>query len=297
MNSSNAIINFRMHATLLTSIWTVGILLDVFSVLIITLSKKKLIPIEFKILMAQSISLIIFKIIIDSEIILNLVSMRYRKYCLYTILKLAIIASGSYTMLILFYYSLFQASKVSRTRLFVMVYELVHKKKNFTVFQIGIGFLSIFLSIFYYLLAYLDVNQCPNVNFLMKKMIFNGSLITQIVIISLLPIFVYISTAVYIYFSSNRRLLSGNTIIRVRYRKNINVLLKFLALAAIFALGFWLLNAFFIISFIFPDSISYVIIEYTSFVFFSIMYSLLIFIHSITKKTLKMYFFRIFKSR
>ena len=299
MNSSNASLDdgHELKTTILMSIWTVGILLDVFNIFIITLSKPKLIPLEFYILMTLSISLVEFKIIIDTNIILNFISEKYHKYCIFTILNLGILSSGCFNMLTLFYYSLFQASNVSRSKLFVMVHEMVHKTKAFIIYQICNGFLSIFLSALYFFLAYLDVNKCPNVYFLMNKFIFNGSLITQLVFASFLPISVYISTAVYIFFFTNRGLMSHDSMIKARFRKNLIVMLKFLALATFFALGIWLLNICFCISFTFPGSISYVITGYLSFFFFSLMNSSLIFIHSITKKTLKIYVIRIFKSR
>ena len=296
MNATSDI-GYELKTTLLMSIWTGGILLDVINIIIITLSKPKLIPLEFYILMTLSISLVEFKIIIDINITLNVISTTFHEYCIYTILNLGILASGTFNMLTLFYYSLFQASNASRTRLFVMVYELVHKKKSFLVFQIFNGFLSIFLSVLYFLLSYRDVNQCPNIYFLMNKFIFNGSIITQIVIISLLPIFVYVSTAVYVFFTAKRRILSQDTMLKARCRKNLIVMLKFLALATIFALGIWLLNICYCLSFVLPSSISYTITAYLSFVFFSLMSTFLIIIHSITKKTFKVYFFRIFKSR
>ena len=297
MNNSNATSNayHDLHSTLLMSMWTVGLLLDVFNIVIITLSKPKLIPLEFYILMTLSISLVEFKIIIDTNIILNFISEKYHQYCTFTILNLGILSSGCFNMLTLFYYSLFQASNVSRIKLFVMVHELVHKKKTFIIYQICNGFLSIFLSALYFFLAYLDVNQCPKVYFLMNKFIFNGSLITQLVFASFLPIFVYISTAVYIYFFSNRGLISKDNMQRARFRKNLIVMLKFLTLATFFALGIWLLNICYCVSFLFPGSIAYIITGYLSFFFFSLMNSSLIFIHSITKKTLKSYVFCIFK--
>ena len=242
--------------------------------------------------MTLSISLVGFKAIIDSQMILNVISQKYHEYCIYTILNLSILASGSYTMLTLFYYSLFQASNVSRIKLFVMVHELVHKKKTFIIYQIFNGFLSILPSLLYFFLAYRDVNECPNVYFLMNKFFYNGALVIQLVIESLLPIFVYVSAAVYIFFFSNRSLISQDNTKEARFRKNLNVLLKFLALATIFAFGIWFLNTCFLISFIIPGSISYIITGYLSVVFFSLMSLFLILIHSITKMTLKMYIFR-----
>ena len=300
MNSSILDILFptsqHFHFILYVSIWTVGILIGFLCLLIILLSKPKLIPLEFYILITISISLMVFKIIVDSQFILLLISEKYIEYCIFTILNLISLTLGFCILLTIFYYSLFQASNVSRSRLFVMVHELVHKKKTFIIYQFGIGFLSMFLFLLYFFLAYRDVNECPNIVFIMNKIIYNGSLITQLVFASFLPISVYISTAVYIFFS-NRRYLSQDTISQARFRKNLIVLIKFLGLAIIFVLSICLLSIFYLLAFVAPNSIGIFITAYSSFVSFSLMHLFLILVHSITQMTLKMLFIRIFKSR
>lgn len=285
----------HLHFILYVSIWTIGILIGFLCLLVIILSKPKLIPLEFHILMTLSISLNVFKIIVNSQFILLSISDKYNQYCVFAILNLSCLGMGFFILLNMFYYSLFQASKVSRSRLFVLVYKLVHNNKTFIIYQVFNGFLSIFLSLMYFFLAYRDVNQCPNIFFIMNKMIRNGSLITQLVFSSLLPIFVYVSTAVYIFVSSKRRLLSQDTILKARNRKNIIVLLKFLALATIFVFSIWLLIVFYLLAFVASYSIGFFVTAYTSFISFSLINLFLIVVHSITKKNLKMYFFRIFK--
>ena len=294
MNSSNATENtssLEPHTAILLSIWTVGMFIGAFSILIILLSKPKLILLEFYILMTLSISIIGFKVIIESMFILMVITEKYIEHCIYSILNLASLAFGFYTLLTMFYYSLFQASNVSRARLFVMVHEFVHKKNTFVIYQVGIGVFGISLSVLYFFLAYRDLNECPNIFIVMNK--FLSILITQIAIASLLPIFVYISTSIYLVYSNRR---SQNFTLNARSDKNLSVLLKFLVLASVLVLSNWLLNVTHFLPFIVPGTISFLLTGYLSFVSFSLMHLVLIFIHSITKMTLKIYFFRIFKS-
>lgn len=303
MNNSNATMEevyYDVHTISLMSIQTIGILIGIFCIIIIILSKPKLILTEFYILMTISISLIIFKIIIDSQFILMLISQEYIGYCIFAILNLSSLTLGFCILLSFFYYSLFQVSNVSRSRLFVLLHELVHKKKTFIIYQIAIGFLSMFLFLLDFFMAYSDFNQCPSIFFLMSKIISNGSLIIQMVFACSLPIFVYLSTTVYIFCSSKRRSsisISNNSMVNDRSGKNLNVLLKFLTLAVLFVFSFWLLNLFYFLSFISPNAISTLATAYTSFISFSLMHLFLILVHSITKTTLKTYFLKIFRFR
>ena len=301
MSNSNATmveVYQDLHTILLMSIQTIGIIIGIFCIIIVILSKPKLILTEFYILMTISISLIIFKIIIDSQFVLMLISHEFIGYCFFAILNLSNITFGFYILLTFFYYSLFQVSNVSRSRLFVLLHGLVHKKKTFIIYQIGIGFLSMFIFLLYFFMAYTDLNQCPNVFFLMNKITNNGSLIIQMVFACSLPIFVYLSTTVYIFFSSNRRIsITNNSMVNDRSGKNLNVLLKFLTLAVLFVFSFWLLNLFYFLSFIFPNAISTLATAYTSFISFSLMHLFLIIVHSITKTTFKTYILKIFRFR
>ena len=110
MNSS--ILNFlfptsqSFHFILYVSIWTVGILIGFMCLLIILLSKSKLIPLEFYILITISISLMAFKIIADSQFILLLISEKHIEYCIFTILNLSSLTLGFYILLTIFYYSI-----------------------------------------------------------------------------------------------------------------------------------------------------------------------------------------------
>jgi hypothetical protein len=294
-NATANIASLEPHTAILLSIWTIGIFIAAFSILIILLSKSKLILLEFYILMTLSISIIGLKIAIESMFIFMLLTENYFEYCIYSILNLISLALGFYTLLTMFYYSLFQASNVSRTRLFVMVHELVHKKKTFVIYQVCMGVVfGIFFPALHFFLAYRDLNECPNVYTLMNKFISNGTFIAEIVITSSLPILVYISTSIYIVYCSYRR--SQNFTINARSGKNLKVMLKFLALASILVLSNWLLNLTYFLPFFTYDAFSFIYTGYLSFVSFSLLHLVMIFIHSITKMTLKIYFFRIFKS-
>lgn len=298
MNSS---IEFQfkqdLHFILFMSIWAVGILIGLFCLLVIILSKPKLIPLEFHILMIFSFTTIEFKIVTEVMIISLYISPEMVSYCLISILNLTCLAAGFHSLLTLFYYSLFQTSNVSRSRLFVIVHELVHKRKTFIIYQVIVFFLSNSLFALYLFLAYRDLNECPNVFVIINKFLYNG-LIPQFVISSTIPILVYISTANFIFYSSHRFISADfmtNRNEQAKLRKNLYILLKFLSLASIFVFSTWILNVFYFLAFKAPNSIGFLISGYSSMISYSLMPLFLISIHSITKKTLDIFLHRIYR--
>lgn len=277
---------------LLTSIWTVGILIALMSIAIVLISKQKLIRLEFYILMVLCTSSLSFRILVVTDFIFGIVMHELFlltlncTYSIINVLALIMILQFSMTMI---YYSLFQVSTINRNKFFLNLYTFIHKTRNFLIYEMLVLTLMMVLTFVYVYLAYLDVGECPNIFVIVHKYLTNAFLI-QLLVSSAFPVIVYSSAVVYLLYSrfinvpQHSKYTSNE---KTRFRNSIILLVKFLLLILIFISSSLTLSGFYFLSFLYPNSTAYYICGYLGSTLFVIFPIGLIYIHSILCQTLK----------
>lgn len=292
-NSSNNTFFQNSNTSLLVfiSIWSVGILVSVICIMIIVLSRRNLIQLEFMILMVINVSMICLKLALVSQFLIAYIWQDLMFSCLYSMLNTSGLAFGLHTILTFFYYSLFQVSNVSRTHLFLVIVGLINSSRHFLIYQIGVLSICLTLAAVLLYVAYLDINQCPNFFFFTQKYI-KITLPIQYAIPNVLPFIVYMFAIVYICYS---RFIKRNNVYQdlSHFRKHLYLVLKFLALIFIYTISILLMSLFYTLSFFNPNSLVYFFVGYASSVSFNCIPLLLILIHSILNKT----FYKIFRGQ
>lgn len=291
----------RVHITIWLIDWTVGAILSFITLLCILASFKKLIRLEFVVLLIFSLSTVATKI--SGALLLVLVYFwpELGNTCLYAILNIIAIVLVEKQAMVSFYYSLFQISTVSREKLFLALYNLVHNPKVFAFYEAVVSIVLFCINGVFFYLAYRLNDRCPNINDLLQ-VVLKYKLIILIVAPSFLSVVAYIACTVYIcylrfiaepknskYYARSRNNEHG------QFRKHLRLILKFLALALIFLACSLFQNLFFIYTFIYGDfSTLILLMGHAGFVLYAIRPLLVIFIHAVLKESFKSFFLMLF---
>lgn len=272
------------------SIWSSATLFSTISLFTIILSKSKLIPTEFAILIVFNITTLVLKLCLTLVYLSEWQNMF--GLCFYSI-------NSSITYFVfpmisstLFYYSLYQVSNISRSRLFIILFNQTRSLKKFLIFEIFIFLIFASASISIYVINSEQDPFCTNQN--IAKYFY--LIIFAMFVPALFPLVVYAFGIAYIcvtrlrnqkqkYSTNNETQTSQN---RKRFKMNLNLMLKFLFLALIYIFGALPQTANYFIYINCPKCsanlkfISYII--YVSNFFYIFQPIFLIYIHAILQK-------------
>lgn len=282
--------SYDINILIMSIIWTIGILFSILCTYIIVISKPKLIQVEFYILISFSVSTILFKIFSNLLFYLTYSSITLMDGCLFMVINSLCLTFIEEVRMIILYYSLYQVSKVSRSRFFLLLYKLTHSKRNFIIFKLATTVLAVLFTLTYLTLAYLDVHKCPSVLVIMDKFMFNFILI-QFTIPCYTPIFVYTLATAYVCYSrfiQRHEINSTNNIQEMsKFRKNLKLLFNFFAMTLSFIFSASFLNLFYFLFYIHPESIAFIVIGHIGFIFYACQIIFVIYVHSILRNTSK----------
>lgn len=293
-----------VHLPIWLSEWIIGTIFSFFTLVFIIASINKLIRLEFGILTVFSISTIAYKV---SGVLLLLVFYFWPELmpsCSYTIMNTMTVVLIQKQAMVLFYYSLFQISTISRDKFFIILFNLVHNSKVFVIYEIAVSIVLLGLNGASYYLAYKLKSHCPNVND-MLIIIIKYNLMIVIIGPNFLAVFAYLACTIYICYSrliqKSKNMIYAATSNRnesVQFRKNLRLLLKFLALALVFFACSLFQNLFYIYTYAYGDFSPMVLfLGHTGFVLYGIQPLFLIYIHSVLKSSFKSYFPCLFASK
>ena len=279
-------------------IWIIGCLLSLFSLLIVILSREKLKRIELYILLSLNLTSLGLKLLVITEFSIVYFAPNLIFSCGYTILFSCAIVLGEKLFMVLFYYSLFQVSSISREKFFLTLFGLVHSVRNFLIYEIIIFILIIGYTTVYTMIAYYKANKtCPYVIQVLREAI-EYKFLYGYYFQSVLAVIVYIIATIYLCFirfvSARYRKYQSDKTTRLeisKFRKNVKLLVKFLILALIILLSSLFQNLFYNASYVYGDFSSTIIIYADiGFILYSLQPIFFIYIHRILKKTFLSYF-------
>ena len=282
-------------------IWIIGSILSLFSLVIVVLSREKLKRIEFVILVSFNITTLTFKLVVLCNFSIAYFFPNMILSCGYTIVFLATIVLGEKLFMVLFYYSLFQVSSISREKLFLKLFDLVHSVRNFLIYELIVFIILIAYTTVYTMIAYFKANQtCPYMIQILKEyteLKFYFGYYLQ----STLPVLVYSFANTYLCFIrfvsvrfrkyQSDETIKNNRLEISKFRKNVKLLVKFHILSFILFISALFQNLFYQFSFVYWDfSIRSIIFADVGFILYSIQPLFFIYIHRILKKTFLSYF-------
>lgn len=276
--------------------WAVSALIGSCALLVVLLARGKLKPLEFKILLVFLVHTVLYKSFTTVQYILAFFFVLAFDNCAFTIVCTVWSILMALQLFTLFYYSLFQASTVSRSRAFLLVYSLVHNESSFLVFECLVTFVfAIFVAINFGL-KFVEYDRCPGVFVILQSWLvvkfFFGSILP-----SLLTVLVYIFATVYIcyvrFVSNSTKMSQTNK--NNKFKKNFNLLIKFFILAFTITLSSLLQNVFYYFSYVLlVDSTTVMAVGLLGFGIYALQPLFLVYIHSILKETLVRRVFLVF---
>lgn len=296
MNNTNSSFEFnqvleKVEKVVSVTSWSLGILFCLFTLFLIISSKSKLIKLEFYILLTFIIASILFRSLILTTYLFVFFFRPMLTDCLYMCIHFS--SSSLFTKLsfTLLYYSLFQASSVSRSKLFLLIHLHIHKPRTFVIFEAVTIAFQLVLLFAYAIVINLKNGGCPTINevdsnlFYVRIIVFNS-------VPSLLPILIYLTTVCYIsrsrLFLFKSRQKKQQLTSTKKKRRDVVLLFKFLSLAVVIALSNLLLNVYYVIANVNNLSfLVYFLVGYSSFFLFAIQPLFLLYIHSILKNAFK----------
>lgn len=276
----------------MVAILSIASVLNIFGLVIVFLSRSKLLKVEFFILVMLNLKTTAFKVLgvyQYSAMGFNIDLFYQCSTALLSMLSASILTSSFMTLL---FYSVFQVSTVSRSKLFLFLFNSTHNVRNFVIYEVLMTILQLLFSAISILMSFLDKNQCPDILSLVSQNVL-VKFIVFLAVPSFLPIIVYLFAIVYVIFSRlKHKYQQGST---GSFNKNVQLLLKFLALALIFFSSFILQNFFYFSTFLFDINIYVnVTVGDLGFILYALQPLLLIYAHSILKVTLLSYIHRFF---
>lgn len=291
----------RTFVVAITSIWSFGVLLSTIALVVLFASKSKLIKSEFYILLSYNAYGTLYRV--TAVVIFTLTLFFYPDIfndCVFSIVNTLWSIVMFKLFMIMFYYSLFQVSSVSRHPLCARLHTLVLNVRTFLVFQtLVIVFITILLT-YIVLVANAELHKCPSAFDLLSYMIL-FKFLTTYVLPSILPVLVYFIAICYVFFArlnnSRGHLVAANELKRAR--KDFKLLLRFLALGLVCTASSLLQNIF-LYSMFFSPSFDFVlnsIVGGLGFFILAIQPILLIYIHSIMKQSSIRLFKRAFNNQ
>lgn len=284
----------RLNALTWLTIWFIGTFLSIVSLLIIIASFKKLVRLEFYILVVFTLLTILYKLASITQIMIANLWSDLLSSCFYSIVNSLASVLSQKLFTTLFYYSLFQISMISREKFFLALYSRIHNSYVYLTFEISLSILFLVIGGISFYLGYQTNNKCSNINVLLQVLIDYKFLVIQVAS-NFLPVIAYIMSTVYlcyVRFIRNRTASLNET---SQMRKNLRVMIKFLAFALIFLTSSLFQNIFFIYSFLlggFSDTLLF--IGHTGFILYAIQPIFVIYIHKILNATFRDSVFRLF---
>lgn len=169
-SSKNLISNLAINESLLS----MSIIVNIFMIFTIYLSKQRLIRTEFIILIALNIQSIVLKILLAVSYLFDSFLLNYIiGPCSYLIIFLAIPMSCFVGFTSQFYYSLYQVSTVSRNKIFKAIFTQVHNVQKFLRFELAMIAISMLVVIPFAVGSFLKDRTCLNFNiFIVYNFIF-----------------------------------------------------------------------------------------------------------------------------
>lgn len=274
----------------MVAILSIASVLNIFGLVIVFLSRSKLLKVEFFILVMLNLKTTVFKVFAVYQYSAMGFNMDLFKQCLTAMLSMLSASILTSSFMTLLFYSVFQVSTVSRSKLFLFLFNSTHNVRNFFIYEVLMTILQLLFSAISILMSFLDKNQCPDILSLVNQNVL-VKFIVFLAVPSFLPIIVYLFAIVYVIFSRLKHKYQQGS----NFNKNVQLLLKFLALALIFFSSFILQNFFYFSTFLFDINI-YVnaIVGDLGFILYALQPLLLIYAHSILKVTLLSYIHRFF---
>lgn len=285
------------------SIWSFSFLLNTLSLCILLLSKKKLIKSEFYILLSFILTTSALKLCLTGFYVAQiLLPLQLNQACVQQVFFSAIISMNSLISSTLLYHTFYQISNLRRSKLFLALFNQVHNERNFFIFEFILILVLATITSANLVVASRNDPLCSNINHTLFYLV-----LLELIVPCSLIVVVYVSTIGFICYSrlSNQLkkmvLLMNDTnkMDQKRFRRNFKLMLKFLVFILIFILSLLPQTLYYFIFICCPNCV----IDIDLFSLFSdlalILYAfqplLLIFIHSILKRTLTECTYKCFK--
>ena len=274
----------------IVSIWTIGISFSLLNLVLVFMSKPKLLKVEFSILVFFTSWTLLYKIFSSIQFLSVLIDPLLALDCAFSLTNTSWSLFLPMSGMILFYYSLFQISTVSRNRMFLALYNAVNNIKTFIVYILLVSIAVLCFIVFNIYMAYLDLGVCPNTLQILSKFIVLKFMLLS-VIPGFLPVVSYSIAAVYVLYTrfyGGKKFNYSNKQEMTRFRRSFRLLVKFWLMASIVALNSVLVNVYFYLSMVLLINTTIVnFIGDLGFAIYAIQPLFLIYIHSILKNTLK----------
>lgn len=272
--------------------------LDIVAISIIILSRLKLDKTEFYILLINSILQINMKLSLIWYNLSNFV-LKINFIIDYFHLSYDIIVSSCFS-LSLFYYSLFHLSSLNRSKYFLKLFTMIHNAKTFFLYLTLVFLIFLALALFICLFTYSKVSPDFTLDNQTQDVIFYCYLIT--IVPTFFPILVYLASIFVVFMTkfganseaTNRYATTSRNANQlndhIRFKRNLLLVLKFFLLATIYLIGYLPSNILFFIGFYCPNCFGIALIIFNYFCEFLLFFQpfLLVFIHSILRKTFKL---------
>lgn len=289
MNRSSSIVSINYtYGTIMTSIWSSTILVNSVSLLTIVSSRTKLTRSEFYILSTFNLIAIVLKLVLTLFYIHRYFLAEFLGPCSYLVFQAMSSTLNTSLYMTLFYYSLYQTSNLSRNKWLLKLFNIVHNWKNTFLFEVAVFLLASSGAIAYSIVVYKrsNYNKCANLKVELFYLV-----LFWVVVPSILPVVLYAAATVYICycrFSRPSSYLSSQSESK-RFRRNVKLLMRFLALALIVSLSLLPQTVYYFISILCPkctvDSVFLANISYVGYFFYGIVPFILIYIHKILRRT------------
>lgn len=292
MNNSSENFTFGFDAKTetisLIGIGLCSLSLDLATILTVVASRAKLINTEFFILILFNFMdvnnkiaiLLYFYNSLDFDLLFALIAFSY-----------SIVANFCITMN-LFYYSIFHLSTLSRSAVFLKLFELVHRFRNFIIYEIVCVVFSFVLTAILARSNYLELrefisNPLISTLFFVK---FSFQVICQNIIPCCLSLLMYISSMVFVFgsrLSDRHGKYAASASERRKFRRNTLLLVKFTFYACVNVFSTLPIAIFCIILLICPTCplITIRFFAYFGFICFAIKSPSLVLLHNILRAT------------
>lgn len=279
-----------LNFLLLIILWSIGTVFSIFGLTTLFLSYSKLTKMEFYILTVYIINKLAFKICIEIMFLMIYFSLELTQTCAFMLLNSTALIFVNLIIMTIFFHSLHQISSLGRGRLFRRIYKFSHSLRSFIIFVI-LSFAGIItFTIGYLLWAYLELRVCPSVGYVFSKFMLNAFIVV-FVFPGFLPVLMYFLATAHVFLSRFVMKRSELAAYRtdqqeiVRFRKNVILLVKFFLLSLTFLFSSSLLSLFYMLMFLRPDSVMFLVAGYVGFVSYALESVVLVGVHSILKQT------------
>lgn len=272
-----------------STIWWISVFLNISAIVIVHLSRTKLIQTEFLILIILNTISTIQKILMSINFtIVTYISSIFSDCEQLLLIAVIGIFDGGYSVILL-YYSIFQVTTTSRAKLFLQTFNVIHNWKTYLIY-VSLWFaIATLATIVVASLLYVEDKACGYI----WQRTFTLELFISI-IPRFLPAIVYLLGTVFLCYSWSKNRMSKyfndrNQI--KRFRRNLKLMFKFLAFALVLLVSNSTQMGFYIIAINCPEFDCQRIYQAYSFINFigygvSFMQPIIIiYIHNILKET------------